>query len=66
MRFFYNSKQLEIYDTILPFYYGWFINEADTNALLSMGQQWLREALTVTSFYDDFTNISGETEIEGN
>ncbi|XP_071523032.1 2',3'-cyclic-nucleotide 3'-phosphodiesterase-like [Panulirus ornatus] len=60
------AKKLKDYQPVLPLYYWWFLNEADSKKVSMMVQEWLRRALQVRRFFQDFTdstNLTSDEEI---
>lgn len=52
------QKKLEQWETVLPIYFGWFLNESDSRMLLLVGQAYLEECLKLPEFEEDFQNFS--------
>src|SRR5688572_8363378 len=45
------ARRLKNYETVLPIYFAWFLNEADSMILLTIGRTWLERCLsTVDEF----------------
>ncbi|XP_049856776.1 2',3'-cyclic-nucleotide 3'-phosphodiesterase-like [Schistocerca gregaria] len=52
------QKKLEQWETVLPLYFGWFLNESDSRMLLLVGQAYLEECLKLPEFEEDFQSFS--------
>lgn len=47
------------YQEVLPLYFGWFINEADSDSILKISNEWLKHCLQVQDFFTDFSGECG-------
>lgn len=51
------KMKLEQYHIILPYYFAWFLNNQDSNDLINLAKNVLKEALTlVAQFKNDLLN----------
>lgn len=57
--------KVEQWETFLPLYYGWFLNEAGSRMLHLIGQAYLEECLKVPAFEYDFNNYFNSTNSKG-
>jgi hypothetical protein len=57
--------QLQHWETVIPLYFGWFLNEADSHMLKLVGVAHLEECLKIPEFAEDFKSFSHASEIRG-
>ncbi|KAK8391669.1 hypothetical protein O3P69_017294 [Scylla paramamosain] len=49
------SDKIKAYQPVLPIYYGWFLNEVDSEEICSIGWSWFQKALGVQDFVEHFS-----------
>jgi hypothetical protein len=59
------STQLQQWEPIIPLYFGWFLNEADSHMLKLVGVAYFEECLRVPEFAEDFQNFTHTSDIGG-
>ncbi|KAK3851203.1 hypothetical protein Pcinc_042134 [Petrolisthes cinctipes] len=52
------ERKVKDYEPVLPLYYWWYLNKADSNAVMTLARDWLRKALKVHEFFQDFSTIT--------
>lgn len=58
------DQKLKTYEAALPIYYWWFLNEADSAQIIAQAQAWLKKALQVQDFFQDFSKFSKLSSIK--
>ena len=59
------SLQLQQWETIVPLYFGWFLNEADSRMLKLVSLAHLEECLKIPEFSEDFQRFTHATDVKG-
>jgi len=49
------QARLNDWQDVQPMYYGWFLNPADTSALLEISDTWLKKCIAINEFFEDFS-----------
>lgn len=57
--------QFQHWEPIIPLYFGWFLNEADSHMLKLVGMAYLEECLRVPEFAKDFHSFAHASDIRG-
>jgi hypothetical protein len=57
--------QFQQWETVIPSYFGWFLNEADSRMLKLVGMAHLEECLKVPEFAQDFRRFTYTSHIRG-
>jgi len=52
------EARLKDWHRITPYYYGWFLNPADSMLLLELSSSWFRKCIAFQEFFDDFSVYS--------
>ncbi|KAK8736144.1 hypothetical protein OTU49_004843 [Cherax quadricarinatus] len=58
------AQKVHTYQPVQPIYYGWFLNEVDSQKICLIGQQWLQQALSVDDFLQDFSENTQLLSVE--
>ncbi|XP_069698373.1 2',3'-cyclic-nucleotide 3'-phosphodiesterase-like [Periplaneta americana] len=58
------SLQLQQWETVIPLYFGWFLNEADSRMLKLVGLAHLEECLKVPEFAEDLKNLTHSSDVK--
>ncbi|XP_063236240.1 2',3'-cyclic-nucleotide 3'-phosphodiesterase-like [Bacillus rossius redtenbacheri] len=56
--------RVEMWDAVVPLYFGWFLNAADSRVLGLVGRAHLEECFRVPQFADDFQSFSRLSEVQ--
>ncbi|XP_042869364.1 2',3'-cyclic-nucleotide 3'-phosphodiesterase-like isoform X2 [Penaeus japonicus] len=53
------EQKVKSYQEVLPLYFGWFLNEADSHSILKISREWLKHCLQVKDFFKVFSAECG-------
>nr|CAD7455020.1 unnamed protein product [Timema tahoe] len=57
------AARISQWEVVIPLYFGWYLNEADSHILSLVGMAHLEECLQVPAFLEDFKDFSKLTDI---
>ncbi|KAJ9577232.1 hypothetical protein L9F63_006206 [Diploptera punctata] len=58
------SLQLQQWESVIPLYFGWFLNEADSRMLKLVSLAHLEECLKIPEFEQDFKNFTHTSDMK--